>query len=231
MQQRYYDPLTQRFDSVDPVSAYDNGDMRLFNRYAYAFNNPYKFDDADGRAPCDYCKEVGERVQKSIDSGIFHVAGNAIATDVAFVVGAVTGNEALKSAAADGFQEKVGTRNAVEAVVSLGMATRGGVETPAATGAVDFVVTPGGTAFPVPKGATGPTPSTNQAGRVTGAAFTGGKGGANGQVASMRIMDPNTKNPSGYIKYENSAQPKPQGVDPYSGRTVPPEKAHFPIDK
>lgn len=48
MQQRYYDPMGV-FLSVDPVTAYDNGDMRHFNRYAYAYNNPYKFTDPDGR--------------------------------------------------------------------------------------------------------------------------------------------------------------------------------------
>jgi hypothetical protein len=49
MQQRYCDPLCGCFLSVDPTTAYDNGDMRFFNRYAYAFNNPYKFNDPDGR--------------------------------------------------------------------------------------------------------------------------------------------------------------------------------------
>lgn len=49
MQQRYYDPLCGCFLSVDPVTAYTNGDMRFFNRYVYAFNNPYRFTDPDGR--------------------------------------------------------------------------------------------------------------------------------------------------------------------------------------
>ncbi|MDO5506129.1 MAG: RHS repeat-associated core domain-containing protein [Pseudoxanthomonas suwonensis] len=49
MQQRYYDPGVGRFLSVDPVTAYSNGDMRFFNRYVYGFNNPYKFNDPDGR--------------------------------------------------------------------------------------------------------------------------------------------------------------------------------------
>ncbi len=51
MQQRYYDPLCGCFLSTDPVTAYSNGDMRFFNRYAYAFNNPYRFTDPDGRCP------------------------------------------------------------------------------------------------------------------------------------------------------------------------------------
>jgi RHS repeat-associated protein len=51
MQQRYCDPMVGRCLSVDPVTAYNNGDMRFFNRYAYAFNNPYAFKDPDGRCP------------------------------------------------------------------------------------------------------------------------------------------------------------------------------------
>ena len=47
MQQRYYDPSIGRFFSVDPVAARESGDN--FNRYAYAFNNPYLFFDPDGR--------------------------------------------------------------------------------------------------------------------------------------------------------------------------------------
>jgi RHS repeat-associated protein len=47
-QQRDYDPMIGRFLSVDPVSAY-GGDPRHFNRYSYAYNNPYKFTDPDGR--------------------------------------------------------------------------------------------------------------------------------------------------------------------------------------
>ena len=33
------------------MTAYDSGDWRLFNRYAYAYNNPYRFTDPDGRCP------------------------------------------------------------------------------------------------------------------------------------------------------------------------------------
>lgn len=51
MQQRYYDPMLGKMLSVDPVTAYSSGDMRHFNPYAYAFNNPYKFTDPDGRNP------------------------------------------------------------------------------------------------------------------------------------------------------------------------------------
>jgi len=51
MQQRYYDPAIGRFLSVDPVTELSSGDMRHFTRYTYAYDNPYKFTDPDGRAP------------------------------------------------------------------------------------------------------------------------------------------------------------------------------------
>lgn len=53
MQQRYYDPELGRTLSRDPVTAFSSGDMRHFNGYAYAFNNPYRFTDPDGRSPVD----------------------------------------------------------------------------------------------------------------------------------------------------------------------------------
>jgi RHS repeat-associated protein len=48
MQQRYYDPEIGRFYSNDPVGFSASNPM-MFNRYAYANNNPYKFVDPDGR--------------------------------------------------------------------------------------------------------------------------------------------------------------------------------------
>jgi len=97
---------------------------------------------------------------------------------------------------------------------------------------VSFIVSPNGTAYPVPRGATGPTPVINQFGNQTGVAFTGGRGGANGSVSTIRLMDPTTPRgrspgyPNGYIKYENAAR---QGVDPHTGRTISRSQAHYPI--
>ena len=51
MQQRYYDPALGQFLSVDPVTAHSSGDGRHLHRHSYAFNNPYKFSDPDGRKP------------------------------------------------------------------------------------------------------------------------------------------------------------------------------------
>lgn len=77
MQQRYYDPQVGLFLSVDPVTAYSNGDARFFTRYAYAFNNPYRFADPDGRAPpgCGdgTCESYDRRVE-----GLGEVIGIAL---------------------------------------------------------------------------------------------------------------------------------------------------------
>jgi RHS repeat-associated protein len=44
---RWFDPEIGRFTGVDPVSFVDHHAMS-FNRYLYAFDNPYKFVDPDG---------------------------------------------------------------------------------------------------------------------------------------------------------------------------------------
>jgi hypothetical protein len=71
MQQRYYDPQLGRFLSVDPVTAY-GGDMRHFNRYAYAYNNPYRFTDPDGRCPsCDRHNDQYAREAAAGNSAVY----------------------------------------------------------------------------------------------------------------------------------------------------------------
>jgi len=70
MQQRYYDPAIGRFLSVDPVTALDNGDMRHFNRYTYAYNNPYKFTDPDGRCPNCVTGGIGAGVGLLVGLGV-----------------------------------------------------------------------------------------------------------------------------------------------------------------
>lgn len=83
-----------------------------------------------------------------------------------------------------------------------------------------FIVSPGGTAFPVPKGASGPFPADSG----KGFKFTGGSGG-NGldpRTTDVRIMDPVTTGkyqyPSGYGSYGNASG---QTVNPLTGQTIP----------
>ena len=46
---RHYDPVVGRFLAVDSVG-FTEDNPQMFNRYAYANNNPYKYVDPDGRA-------------------------------------------------------------------------------------------------------------------------------------------------------------------------------------
>jgi RHS repeat-associated protein len=73
MQQRMFDPVLGRFLSVDPVTAY-GGDMRFFNRYAYAFNSPYTFKDPDGR--------IAVNIGGGIIGGIVGGIGGAVVTAI-----------------------------------------------------------------------------------------------------------------------------------------------------
>ena len=93
MQQRYYDPVIGRFLSVDPVTAYDSKDWRHFNRYDYAYNNPYKYKDPDGRvglvgAVIGGVIEV--RVQMAVEGKSFSQVDVSDVV-VAMAVGAVAG--------------------------------------------------------------------------------------------------------------------------------------------
>ena len=95
--------------------------------------------------------------------------------------------------------------------------------------APNFIVDSKGTVYPVPEGANPAVPADNG----KGIKFDGGKGGANGQVTTMRIMDPTPAKgkspgyPDGYVTYSNA---QGQGVNPYTGKTVPRTEAHFPIN-
>ncbi len=53
---RWYDPEIGRFLSIDPASVAGNiiSNPMMFNRYAYANNNPYKYVDPDGRDPSGF---------------------------------------------------------------------------------------------------------------------------------------------------------------------------------
>lgn len=69
MQQRYYDVDVGRFLSVDPVVASDSGDSRYLARYSYAYLNPYKFLDPDGRKVVisgdkEFRKMINEQLKK-----------------------------------------------------------------------------------------------------------------------------------------------------------------------
>ncbi len=85
MQQRYYDAFAGRFLGVDPVIV-DSNIGRNFNRYNYAFNNPYRYIDPDGRESSELLNDLwrgtetvltggyGHRVQDAINNGNYAAA-------------------------------------------------------------------------------------------------------------------------------------------------------------
>jgi hypothetical protein len=200
--------------------------IHSFNRYSYSNNNPYRFDDRDGKMsrevpPVSPAYQSGPELGGGGGRGSGNVSGAAFAGAVIHSMSSLLpGNIYKPIGSVSGAQVK-------SATPAKAAATKGPDKAP------DFIVSPGGTAFPVPKGASGPTSVVNPGGKTTGSAFTGGKGGANGQVDTIRIMNPTPARgkspgyPNGYIKYENRAG---QGVDPYTGRTLPNKNSHFPID-
>jgi RHS repeat-associated protein len=223
---RYYNPQVGRFLSIDPKEA-DPSDLHSLNRYAYANNNPYRYVDPDGREPHPIVDMLFPR------GDIVRTVGEAWGANIAYAVGALQGNEALKNVAIEGMRENVSGRDAVQAAAML-LSGRSGAASKGEGVAPNFVVTPGGTAFPVPKGAQGPVPVINPAGSQTGVAFKGGSGGAvDTRVDTIRIMKPTPPRggspgyPNGYIKYENS---RGQGVDPLTGQTLPNKESHFSVD-
>lgn len=224
-----------RFVSVDPVKP-DTSNGQNFNRYHYGNNNPYRFTDPDGRQTIPLEHRIGTNDPGITQTFLHHQgeAGAAVA-DFVPVIGDAKG-------VADAYNDPTPVNILAAGVGLLGPAGDAagalikGADNlvDAAKAAPNFIVSPGGTAFPVPSGASGPVPVINPSGRQTGVAFSGGEGGANGQVSTMRIMDPTPPRgsspgyPNGYIKYENNMG---QGVDPYTGRTLPNSESHYEIDQ
>jgi hypothetical protein len=69
-----------------------------------------------------------------------------------------------------------------------------------------------------------------------GVQISGGTGGGNGlanSVTSIRVMEPNAQNPTGYVRYQNAAG---HAVEPSTGQQVgsgiaTPKNTHIPIEK
>lgn len=66
---RWYDPAIGRFMGVDPVEV-DPENIHLFNRYAYANNNPYRYVDPDGNSPLEWGFIAGDVVSLGVNIGI-----------------------------------------------------------------------------------------------------------------------------------------------------------------
>jgi RHS repeat-associated protein len=126
MQQRYYDADVGRFLSVDPVTADESGNWEHFSRYSYAYNNPYKFNDPDGRCPicCPMCVGflIGAGIEIGLQLAIDGKISNWTAVGVSGTVGAVTGGlgSVIGKAAVSG---TISTGRAVASTAVVGGAT------------------------------------------------------------------------------------------------------------
>jgi hypothetical protein len=195
-----------------------------------------------GHAPLshsDPSELVAARVKSAIYGAASSVYNNLLAQPIADIGELLSNPSDIPNAiagVAPGIAPVVGelpqaASAAIGAIRALGAA-------PPQTGpgpAPDFVVSPDGTAYAVPTGAQGPVPVISPAGNQTGIAYTGGSSGANGQVSTIRLMNPTPPRgnspgyPNGYIVYQNGSSPTPQAVDPYTGQTLSRNSSHFPI--
>ncbi len=94
----------------------------------------------------------------------------------------------------------------------------------------NFAVSKRGVVVPIPKGATGPVPARNGMGIL----YSGGRGG-NGLasvVSEVRIMNPNARNPTGYVNYGKVLFGGAwQTLNPYTGQPIPTTDPfwHYPL--
>jgi RHS repeat-associated protein len=104
MQARYYDPVIGRFLSIDPVGFVESGNNpAMFNRYAYAWNDPVNLTDPDGK--CPMC--IGALISVGLEATIMAVevaAGKEISAQEAAVR---LGSSAVAGAAGVGIVTKV----------------------------------------------------------------------------------------------------------------------------
>lgn len=194
MQARYYDPVTGRFLSIDPVAP-SAGNAFNFNRYTYVNNNPINHTDPDGRCIWDGCifeiAVAGALLGGGIDVGVqkwLHPQQPINKTEVAIsaVGGALTaGSGAVLTGAAVKGSITVGQAVLRQAAVSgtVGAASSAG-------GDVANGKTPSGTAAVNAAGA-------NIAGSLISSGFSG-LGGAfagaseNGALRTMSTAAVNT---------------------------------------
>jgi len=122
MQQRYYDPDSAMFLSRDPVGP-DAKSGAHFNRYNYAYSNPYRYTDRDGRCPMCIGFIVGAVVEAAVE---YATKGEIDTTSVLIAggVGAITGGASAFAGRA-AISGSISVARAVTATAAVGGAANG----------------------------------------------------------------------------------------------------------
>jgi RHS repeat-associated protein len=236
---RWYDPALGTFLETDPI-----GSLDYINLYSYVGLEPGNGVDPSGmqagRPPVARASGPSSWIPNTYDLQVqnWNMRGRQIEPryrGVYFIGnGHATRQDALR---AQNIFAQTQARWATNNNITLGVG-QPGAQIQYNAYMSNFIVTPGGTAYPIPAGARGPFPNiVPNSGRQSGVIFSGGSGGQNGQVAQLRIMPATQAKgnipayPNGYIVYQNNGNGgRPQAVNPYSGKTVPPAFAHYGID-
>ena len=233
---RYYDARTGRFLQVDPQSH----QLPNLSPYAYCENNPIKNIDPDGnfslpansiKSPSQRMNELASTIQ-NVATAIshFNVLGSIkeFQSAVGQTFGLMTNPTGTESLLPDVAVISVsGGKTAAKIAAGIESSTVAETSTSTATSAVaqpnpggQFVVDGSGNAVKIPQG-------------YTAAAAKNGKGiiyrpeGSTGDANTIRIMEPNAKNPTGYARVYNS---KGQPINPTSGQPEANAETHVPLN-
>jgi len=243
---RYFNPQLGRFFTKDSVASRAH-DGQTLNRYVYALSNPLRLSDPSGLVATEGLNwQTSASTPAYLPGQLARASGFGGGSAIAFQVlnaglilvqvGAgffLAGPETILAAPLE-FATEDAVLEDGEGITPA--AARGptvtqiiGQSAQAENSGPDFIVTPSAEVIPVPQGANGPYPTQNP-----GIQFNGGSGGNGlaGNVTDMRIMDPTTQYPGGYVNYgslqENGGW---QSVNPYTGQPISQSNPwwHIPI--
>jgi hypothetical protein len=219
---RYYDPNTAQFMSVDPDVT------TTLQPYAFTGDDPLNATDPLGLCFLDLCQaakavvKAAKKVAHVIATRPVEAALAVLAAPLLLPVNVEIGGGAYLAVK---HPKAAITVLVVAATIPLDETGAGeaidaeAFATEEAGGGPSFITNGNGESVPVPEGATGPQPTANG----KGFQFSGGSGGngLNSNVFGVRIMDPATSGgfsyPNGYVSYFNESN---QTVDPFNGQTI-----------